>query len=158
MSISIRKVREEDAAAIVELLNPIIEAGTYTAMDEPVTLESQREFIRGFPQRGIFLAAEDETNGRILGIQDVAPGPELEPVGEISTFVRLDALRCGVGRALTEATCLKARERGFLGISATIRADNAGALAFYESQGFARIGTPETDAEEVLMEKHLQAR
>ena len=44
----IREVRPEDAEAIVRILNPIIEAGVYTVMDTPLTVEFEREYIEKF--------------------------------------------------------------------------------------------------------------
>jgi L-amino acid N-acyltransferase YncA len=163
---SIRSVREEDAASIVDLLNPLIEAGHYTIMDEPVSPESQIAVIRDFPERGIFNVAVCRDTRRVLGIQDVvrfkAEGTAFVPIGEISTFVRLESHRRGVGRDLSRATFADARERGFTKIMATIRADNPMAVSFYESQGFRVIGTAQRHAlvrgrylDEILMEKLL---
>ncbi|MHC4548176.1 MAG: GNAT family N-acetyltransferase [Planctomycetota bacterium] len=164
MTFSIRRVREQDAASIVELLNPLIEAGTYTVMDEPVSVAEQVAFIRGFPERGVFNVAVCDDSRRILGIQDVVPVRPAESafrhVGEISTFVALDAHRRGVGRGLSQVTFQEARERGFLKIGATIRADNRAAVSFYRSQGFRIIGTAGRHAflrgrfvDEILMER-----
>ncbi len=48
MDLLIREVRVDDAAAIVRILNPIIEAGVYTVMDTPLTVEFEREYIEKF--------------------------------------------------------------------------------------------------------------
>ena len=45
MDLLIRNVREEDSAAIVELLNPIIQAGIYTVMDEQIGIAKKHVFI-----------------------------------------------------------------------------------------------------------------
>ena len=166
MEFSIRRVREEDAASIVELLNPIIQAGVYTIMDEPVSLDDQVGFIREFPERGVYHAAVGNDGQTILGIQDVVPISTavhaLKHVGEISTFVRLGSHRNGIGRSLSHATFQAAREQGFLKIRATIRADNPGAIAFYLSQGFQVIGTAQKHAyvggvylDEILIERYI---
>src|SRR5262245_32496846 len=68
----IRDVRIEDAEAIVAILNPIIAAGIYTALDTPISVEDEKAFIRRFPARGIFHVAMDATR-RIVGFQDVEP-------------------------------------------------------------------------------------
>ena len=163
---SIRQVTIDDARAIVELLNPIIEAGRYTIMDEPIVLEEQINFIRGFPGRGIFQAAICEISRSLLGIQDIMPaeGKAFRHVGEISTFVSLAAREKGIGRSLSQATFRLAEERGYRKIKATIRADNPGAVFFYQSQGFRTIGTAYRHAlvrdkyvDEILMEKWLPA-
>jgi hypothetical protein len=40
--ITIREATPADAHAIIDILNPIIEAGTYTALDTPFTVEAER--------------------------------------------------------------------------------------------------------------------
>ncbi len=162
----VRAVREEDAAAIVDLLNPIITAGIYTIMDEPFSVQDQIDFIRGFPQRGVYHAAVEVESGRVLGIQDVAPlgggSKVFQHVGEISTFVSLADQRGGVGRSLCEATFQRAQELGLLKILANVRGDNPRAVAFYQSQGFRVIGTAQRQAfvwgkylDEILLERLL---
>ena len=166
MEYSIRSVRVEDARSIIELLNPIIAAGKYTIMDEEISVEEQTDFIRGFPERGVFHVAASAARQEILGLQSVEPLPAstnaLKHVGEISTYVSLAARRNGIGRSLSQATFRAAKERGFLKIIALIRADNPPAVAFYGSQGFKVIGTAQKHAfvrgqyiDEVLMERFI---
>jgi GNAT superfamily N-acetyltransferase len=51
-------------------------------------------------------------------------------------FVRQDARRSGLGRALVEAAVERARERGCKRIELDVNEDNASALALYEACGF----------------------
>jgi L-amino acid N-acyltransferase YncA len=166
MEFSIRTVREKDAKSIVELLNPIIQAGTYTIMDEQVSVDDQMDFIRGFPERGVFNVAVCNDSHKVLGLQDVQPISTgvnaFRHVGEISTFVSLASHRKGIGRTLSQATFQAAKELGFIKICATVRADNPPAVAFYQSQGFRVIGTAQKHAlvggkyiDEVFMEKFV---
>ena len=67
---TIRSAREEDAADMVDILVPIIEAGTYTILPQ-VSLKDQIAFIRGFPERGVFNVAVSEPSGKVVGLQDV---------------------------------------------------------------------------------------
>jgi len=165
MDFSIRRVREEDAQSITKLLQPIIRAGTYTVM-EWTSIDDQIDFIRGFPKRGVFNVAVCNHRQRVLGLQDVRPisidSNVFKHVGEISTFVAIGSHRKGIGRSLSQATFQAAKELGFLKISATIRADNLGAISFYLSQGFRPIGTAQKHAfvagkyiDEILMEKFI---
>ena len=166
MELLIRNVRETDAAAIVELLNPIIQARNYTAMDEPFSVAEQIDFIRNFPQRGIYHIATDGESQTALGIQDVMPlsnSNVFRHVGEISTFVALDSHRHGVGQSLCRATFKAAQAQGFLKLRATVRGDNPRALEFYQNQGFEVIGIAKKHAflhnnyvDEVLLEKFLE--
>lgn len=164
MEITIRTVRETDAQSIIELLNPLIHAGTYTIMDQPLTIEEQRNFIHTFPKRGIFNIALSENDQKIQGLQSIEPlAPSinaLKHVAEISTFVAHTAHRNGIGRRLSHATLQAAKTQGYLKIRATVRADNPQAIAFYRSQGFTIIGTAQKHAliqgtyiDEILMEK-----
>jgi L-amino acid N-acyltransferase YncA len=168
MEFSIRTVREEDAGSIVELLNSIIRAGKYTIMDVPFSVDDQLDFIRKFPERGVYNAAVSDDNQGAIGLQDVQPVSAkvnaLRHVGEISTFVSLALRREGIGRSLSHATFGGAREQGFLKLTATIRADNPDAVAFYESLGFTVIGTVRKHAcvqgkymDEILMERFLDS-
>ena len=166
MEFSIRSVREEDARSIIEALNPIIAAGRYTIMDELLSMEEQIDFIRGFPERGVFNVAVSAANQEILGLQSVEPLPvsvsAFRHVGEISTFVSLASRRNGVGQSLSQATFKGAKEQGFLKICAMIQADNPQAVSFYLSQGFKVIGTAQKHAfvrgkyiDEILMERFI---
>src|SRR5436190_14044611 len=113
--IDIRDVRVEDAEDIVAILNPIIAARCYTALDTPVTIEQERGFIRRFPARGIFLVALDTTLRRVVGFQDVSPFADFthafDHVGVIGTYVDLERRRQGIAARLFAATFDAARAR-----------------------------------------------
>lgn len=166
MAYSIRMVREEDAESITEMLNPIIQAGKYTVMDEQISVDELIDFIREFPKQGVFNVAVDIDSQKILGTQEVEPlsvsENALKHVGVISTFVSLGSHRNGIGQSISHATFKQAKEQGFLKITATIRADNPQAVSFYQSQGFKIIGTARKHAfvqgryiDEILMEKFI---
>jgi ribosomal protein S18 acetylase RimI-like enzyme len=90
---------------------------------------------------GYFVA---EGEGRILGLVDVrfrtSPDfPVLVPrrFGVIDTLiVRKTAHRLGVGSALVRRAHQWARERGATQMELTVYEFNAGAIRFYESQGY----------------------
>ena len=68
--IEIRDARIEDAEDMVAILNPIIAARIYTALDTTLTVEEQRNSSRTFPLRGIFHVAVDahiRSRGRPAG-------------------------------------------------------------------------------------------
>ncbi|MEC3861592.1 GNAT family N-acetyltransferase [Mesobacterium sp. TK19101] len=84
--------------------------------------------------------AEDR-DGAILGFQWVAPNPDLPPDAcEIATFVQTGKTGLGTGSRLFETTKSVARALGYDWISAEIRADNSGGLAYYQSRGFEDYG------------------
>ena len=166
--IEIRDVRIEDAEEILAILNPIIAARCYTAMDTPFTLEEEREFIRTFPDRGVFLVAVDTTLKRIVGFQNVSPFGSFthafDHVGVVGTYVDLQLRRGGIATRLFEATFDAARRKGYEKFFTYVRADNEAALHAYLSQGFRIVGTAERQTkidgqyiDEIVIEKLLGA-
>jgi L-amino acid N-acyltransferase YncA len=137
MSLTVRPVRDEDAAELAELLNAIIARGGTTALEEPFTAQALAQtYLTGPKVISCFVAA-DRSAGVLQGFQTLVREPDLPPdVGDIGTFARVGGTQRGVGTALFAATRAAARERGLSAINATIRADNSGGLAFYGRMGF----------------------
>jgi L-amino acid N-acyltransferase YncA len=165
MELMIRPVRPDDAQAIVSILNPIIEAGIYTVLDTPLTVEYERDYIANFPSRGIFHVAQDQ-NRQIVGFESGEPYATythaLDHVAVIGTFVDLKERRQGIGTRLFETTLEAARRRGYEKIFTFVRADNAESLAFYLKLGFRVVGRAERQAklsgkyiDEILIERFL---
>lgn len=166
MDLRIREVRAEDAAGVVAILNPIIEAGVYTAFDAPFTEEQERAYIGSLPERAIFLVAERATDGLLVGFQSMEPFATytraFAHVGVLGTYVRLDCRRQGIAGRLFEATFVAARGKRYEKLLTYIRADNPAALTTYLRQGFRVIGTAQRQAklqgryvDEVLVERFL---
>jgi L-amino acid N-acyltransferase YncA len=164
--IEIRDVRIEDAEGIVAILNPIIAARCYTAMDTAITLEVEREFIRTFPGNGIFLIAINTASTRIAGFQNVSPfgtfTHAFDHVGVIGTYVDLELRRQGIATQLFAATFAAARRQGYEKFFTYVRADNEAGLQTYLRQGFRIVGTAERHAkidgryvDEIVIEKVL---
>jgi L-amino acid N-acyltransferase YncA len=164
--IEIRDVRIEDAEEILAILNPIIAARGYTAMDTEFTVEVEREFIRTFPSRGIFLVAVDTTLSGIVGFQNVSPFEKFthafDHVGIIGTYVDLALRRQGIASRLFAATYDVARQKGYEKFFSYVRADNEAGLQTYLRQGFRIVGTAERQAkidgtyvDEIVIEKLL---
>ena len=130
--VNLREIRPDDAEAVVNLLNPIIEAGCYTAFTSPFTVADERKFIESFPARGSFLGAFDGYD--LLGFQVVTPPsqlPAFDHVGEIGTYVRLESQRRGIAGRLYEATFARAKAKGYGKLLAWVRADNEAGLRSY---------------------------
>ena len=145
MTVLVRSAAEADAQAIVELLNPIIETGRDTILDQPLDLAAQLEFMRGITPPGYCNIAINGESGELLGIQDVLPlsadKQAFRHIGEISTFVAMQHQGCGVGKQLMQVSLNQARSSGFLKLQAMIRANNLRAIGFYQGQGFQIVGT-----------------
>lgn len=140
--LNVRPASDADAAALAEMLNAIIRVGGTTALE---TLLGEAEFSAYFLHGDGFVAchvAENTSTGMLMGFQALGRNPDL-PDGwvDIGTYARVAPKQAGVGTALFAATRAKAKERGFIAINATIRADNHGGLAYYEKMGFRTYDT-----------------
>lgn len=144
MELLIRPGRLEDAAALVGILNPIINTGKYTVLDTPFTVEDERKYLAQFPQRGVLFVAEASRNKAIVGVQSVEPFAgythACDHVGVIGTFVALSHRRQGIGTRLSEVTFVAAKDKGYEKLFSYVRADNKEALAFYRKLGFRTVG------------------
>ena len=127
-----------DAAELADLLNAVIARGGTTALEDPFTPERLADAYLTGPAVLCCFVAVDRDTGRLEGFQTLGRYPGLpDDVGDIGTFARIDGKQRGVGSALFAATRERARHLGLTAINATIRADNAGGLAFYGKMGFA---------------------
>ena len=167
MDLCIRAATPDDAQGIIDVLNPIIEARTFTALDTPLTLDEERGFIEAFPDRGIFHVAVAQSTGVVTGFQSLEPFGSytraFDHVGVMGTFVDLARRRLGVARQLFDATLRAAGSKQYEKIFTFVRADNPAALKTYQSQGFQVIGTARRHVkidgryiDETLIEKLLQ--
>lgn len=164
--VSIRGVRLADALAITQILNPIIESGLYTSLNEPYSEGDERQYIDGFPERGVFHVAELMPGGRLAAFQSLEPFASycsaFDHVGVIGTFVDLAERRRGLGAYLAAATFEAAKEKGYEKILTYVRADNPAALGYYAALGFRTIGIAENQVkisdkyvDEVMIEKRF---
>jgi ribosomal protein S18 acetylase RimI-like enzyme len=61
----------------------------------------------------------------------------------------------GVGEALLEALCERARADGYRALSLSVARDNPGLVAFYEQHGFHVVGQADGDARSLTMRRDL---
>lgn len=167
MEISVREVRPDDAAAVAGILNRIIETGTFTAFDTPVSVDAEREYIEQFPARGVFLVAERAADGRVVGFQSMEPFAAFtrafDHVGVLGTYVDLEERRKGIASLLFAATFGAARQKGYRKIFTYVRADNPAALSTYLHHGFTIVGVAREQAkigeryvDEIVIERLLE--
>ncbi len=168
MDIVVREAQPDDAEMIVAILNPAIESGRYTVLDRSFTAREEREFIRKFPERGIFHVAQSRRSGRLVGFQTLEPfatfSHAFDHVGVIATCVDLGHRRQGIGKQLFATTFEAACRKGYEKIFTYVRADNPAALAAYLKQGFRIVGTAFRHAklrgryvDEIVIEKLLES-
>lgn len=167
MDLLVRDARPEDAEAIVGILNPIIEAGVYTAFDTAFTVEAEREYILKFPRRGVFHVAFCRHKHKVVGFQSLEPFATythaFDHVGILGTYVNLLQRRQGISKCLFRATFEAARRKGYEKILTFVRADNLVALATYLHHGFQLVGTAKRQAklngkyvDELIVERFLE--
>lgn len=163
----IREVGVKDAKGIVQILNPIIEAGIYTVFDTLFTIAVEEEYLSNFPSRGIFYVAECSKTNEILGFQNLEPFANythaFDHVAVIGTFIDLSKRRQGIGIALSKVTFDIAKQKGYEKIFTYVRADNKPSLRFHVNKlGFEIVGKAKKQArlgqkyiDEFLIEKFL---
>ena len=166
MELSIRDVEPADAEGLVRVLNPIIESRRYTALDTPVDVETERDYVIDFSERGVWKVAVRQPDQAIVGFQVLEPYASythaFDHVGILGTYVDLDLRRQGIARQLFAATFTAAREKGYEKIFTFVRADNPAALQAYLGQGFVVVGNAKRQAridgqyiDEILIETWL---
>lgn len=166
MNLEVRSVQLEDAQAIIDIFNPIIEAGLYTVFDTPFTVEAEQAYIENMKPRSIFHVAVHQESQQIVGFQSMDPFADytraFDHVGVLGTFVDLNQRRQGIAKALFEATFVAAKEKGYKKLFTYIRADNGAALGTYMRHGFRVVGTAQNHAkingnyiDELIIERFL---
>lgn len=132
--LTVREATLDDLEPLRALLNEIVRIGGTTAIEAPLSSgEFESYFLRGPDHLCCFVAIDGEHLG-FQAMERRADPPE--GWSEIATFTRAGMQGRGVGAALFAATRKRAGELGLVAINATIRADNAGGLAYYARMGF----------------------
>ncbi len=134
--IHVRRAGSLDAGAMADLLNAIIARGGTTAHTQLVTRSTIIRWMARHGDQAAWHLAEND-RGDLIGFQFIEPHSDLPPDAcDVATFVRLGQTGLGIGSSLFDATRSAARALGYKWINATIRADNTGGLAYYQSRGF----------------------
>ena len=145
MALLIRNATPDDAAGIVAVFTPIIEARSFTLFDTLFSVEDERSYIARLGERDIFHVAVQTTDEAIVGFQSMAPFATythaFDHIGVIGTYVDLAKRRQGIAASLFPATFTAARKRRYEKIFTYILADNQPALATYTKHGFRVVGT-----------------
>jgi ribosomal protein S18 acetylase RimI-like enzyme len=141
MNIEIRKAGINDAEAISNIINSVVDEKKFTSLRKFSAAE-EREYIDSLGEReAIFLAERD---GKVLGFQNISLfakwSESMSHVGNILTLILKEHRNQGIGGMLAEKTLEFARHNGYEKISTYVIEENVGALKFYESIGFVRCG------------------
>ncbi|MEL6466342.1 MAG: GNAT family N-acetyltransferase [Pseudomonadota bacterium] len=138
--IHVRRAIALDAPSMADLLNPIIQEGSTTAIANTV---SGNDLVEWMAEKGraAWHVALNEAE-QVVGFQWIAQGGDYLPAdaAEIATFVQVGQTGLGIGSKLFDATRNAAKDLGYTWINANIRADNEGGLIYYQSRGFQDYG------------------
>lgn len=130
----VRDAREEDSAAIAELLGQL---------GYPTTPAAVRSRLKRLAGVGDTVVVAD-LDGSVVGLASLRLSPSIEydtPAGQLASLVVDERHRgAGIGRSLTEAMEAEARKLGCGAIFLTTAAHRADAHAFYERLGFEHTG------------------
>jgi len=142
MTLTVREARQEDVADLCALLNEIIAIGGTTAFQHPWNeADFEKAYLTGKYCHSCVVA---EQGGTLLGFQSLEwSDPDwdgADPLPDdwliIATFSRVGRTKGGIGTAMFAETLKSARQTNAVAIDATIRANNAGGLAYYNKMGF----------------------
>jgi L-amino acid N-acyltransferase YncA len=116
MDLTVRDVEPADAEGLVRVLNPIIESRLYTALDTPFNVETERDYVIDFSERGIWKVAVREPDRTLVGFQVLEPYATythaFDHVGTLGTYVDLGLRRRRRPPAVA-ATFAAARWKGY---------------------------------------------
>jgi N-acetylglutamate synthase-like GNAT family acetyltransferase len=134
LELTVRDAREEDSAAIADLLGQLGYPASAGAMPARIAR------MRAAGDRVVVA----EVDGSVAGLAALHVSPSLEhstPAGKLAALVVDEAHRgTGLGRALVDAMEAEARERGCGVFFLTTAEGRADAHAFYERLGLERTG------------------
>ena len=139
---TIRPVRDEDFAAIVEFWNPLIRETTVTFSSEEKTLEELAAMVLARRAAGREFVVF-EAGGTVRGFasyDQFRAGNGYVHAMEHTVILAPDTRGSGAGRALMTAIEDHARKAGGHSMVAGISGENAAAIAFHKAIGYAHVG------------------
>lgn len=141
---TIRPGRQEDAAALLEIMNYEIRNNTATFDLREKTPEEWQRFMEAHNRDNHPLLVA-EADGRAVGYASLSPYREKEAyctTVELSVYVHPDYRRRGIARALMQAILEKAgKDPAIRTVVSVITGENTGSIRLHEQMGFRYSGT-----------------
>jgi RimJ/RimL family protein N-acetyltransferase len=141
MDIAIVPTKPEHIDSFHRALDIVARERKYLALLEALPLTQTREFVMGVIQKGglQFVALAD---GEVVGWCDIQRHafPSRAHRGTLGMGIVPAYRGRGIGFRLIQATLAQARVAGFVRVELDVHADNARAIALYETVGFVREG------------------
>ena len=137
----IRDFRDEDWSGVWPIVRDVVRAGDTFTYDPATSADEARRTWVAAPPGHTVVAVDGE---RFLGTATTGPnraGPGAH-VATASFMVADDTRGLGVGTALVRDVLARARRDGYAGMQFNaVAASNEHAVALYEREGFAIVGT-----------------
>lgn len=142
----LRGCEAADAQMVLDIFN-LTHAQTDYLLTYPdengFTVEQERDFLAGRAASADEIELCAIVDGRMVGtagISAVGRREKLRHRAEFGIAIDKSCQGLGVGRALTRACIACAREAGYAQLELDVVADNAAAIALYESMGLTEYG------------------
>jgi RimJ/RimL family protein N-acetyltransferase len=144
-TVHVTRATEGDAAETLAFLHQASQETDFlgfTPGNVGITLEQQAAFLRSLDEPGAGTLLKAVVDGSIVATGGItrAKSIRFRHVGELGLSVLRSHWGRGVGRALMEGLVREGERLGLLRLSLKVRADNARAIALYESIGFRHEG------------------
>ena len=143
---TLRNGTDRDGAAVLEIFQRTHEQTDYllTYPDETTFNAAQEaEYLQKKTESDGEIEIVAELDGKIVGTAGIGRVGDKEKIRHRADFgISVDKAYwgLGIGRALTRACIECARRAGYAQLELTAVAENRGALALYESEGFVEYG------------------
>ena len=143
----IRRAREEDAEAILDIYTPYVLNTAITFEYTPPTIKEMRSRIQERKEKYPFIVLEDE--GKIVGYAYLSPFKKREAYdwsAETSIYIRREERGRGLGSALLSALEKESRNMNLLSLEACIAIPHSSpdshltdeSVKFHERKGYVR--------------------
>jgi RimJ/RimL family protein N-acetyltransferase len=137
----IERATEADAPRLIEYLEQV--AGetdflSFGAGEVGLTIEQEAALIRRLHDEDAGIMLKASIDGEVVALSTLArlPRPRVRHCGSFGLSVLRKYWALGLGRAISEAVVLEARQLGFTRIELRVRHDNPRAISLYETLGF----------------------
>jgi RimJ/RimL family protein N-acetyltransferase len=138
---SIERATEADAARLIEHLERAAGETDFLAFgagELGFTVEQQAALVRRLHHEGQGVMLKASIDGEIAALSTLVrmPRPRVRHCGSFGLSVVRKYWALGLGRALSEAVVLEAKQLDFTRIELRVRHDNPRAISLYEALGF----------------------
>jgi RimJ/RimL family protein N-acetyltransferase len=144
-NVTVTRAVEDDAAEILDLLRQVSEETDYLSFAPGrlgISLDEEKAYLRSLDDPGAGTMLKAVVDGAIAGTAGITRGKSLRTAhaGVVGISVVRKHWGQGIGRALMHGIVNEGVRLGLRRLSLTVRADNARAIALYESIGFRHEG------------------